>query len=147
MEDAVNGLDVRQEGISKSFSLRGTLDQAGNVGDLEIGWVGRRRLPEVTKKVLHVLGHFQPSIRRILPSISTYISSVGNSTSSLVGLNGAKWVVFGGGALLGQEIEKTRLPHVGQANASHLQVLANPSESNDIVRDGFDLLGRHGDCD
>lgn len=55
VEHAVNGLDMRQEGISKSLSLGSTLDQAGNVGDLQIRWVHGRRLPKVTEKVLHVL--------------------------------------------------------------------------------------------
>ena len=55
VEHAVNGLDMRQESISKSLSLGSTLDQAGNVGDLQICWVHGRRLPKVTEKVLYVL--------------------------------------------------------------------------------------------
>lgn len=74
-----------------------------------------------------------------------YISSIGNSTSRLIGLNRTEGVVLRGGALLGQEIEQAGLSHIGQTNTSHLQVLANSAESNDIVRNLLDLLGRHGD--
>lgn len=55
VEHAINGLDMRQEGISKSLSLGSPLDQAGNVGDLQIRWVHGRRLPKVTEKVLQVM--------------------------------------------------------------------------------------------
>lgn len=68
VEHAVDSLDMRQEGISKSFSLGSTLDQAGNVGDLQIRWVHGRRLPKVTEKVLHVVPssaiHWEP-FRRV----------------------------------------------------------------------------------
>ena len=55
VEHAVNSLNMRQESISKSLSLGSTLDQAGNVCDLQIRWVHGRRLPKVTEKVLYVL--------------------------------------------------------------------------------------------
>lgn len=91
----------------------------------------------------------QPCIHRLgLPFYRvsrTYISSVGHRTSRLVGLNRAKGVVLRSGALLGQEIEETRFAHVGQTDAPHLQVLADPSKRNDIVLDGFNLLWRHRD--
>ena len=92
------------------------------------------------------VAYFSYPLGAFLESISTYISSVGNRASRLIRLNRTKGVVLCSGALLGQEIEKARLSHVRQTDASHFQVLANPSESNDIVLDSFNLLGGHGDC-
>lgn len=84
-------------------------------------------------------------VAKFLNSLSTYISSVGNSTSRLVRLNRTKGVILRRGALLGQEVEETRLAHVGQADAAHLEVLADPAKRHDIVLDNFNLFRRHGD--
>jgi hypothetical protein len=141
MEHAVNSLDMRQESISKTFSLRSSLDQTSNIGDLEISRVHRRRLPEITQKVLNSLILAPPS--PILHRTPTYISRIRNSTSRLIRLNSTKRIILRRSALLRQEIEQARLSDIRKTDASHLQILANSSKGDDIIDNGLDFLGRH----
>jgi hypothetical protein len=62
VEHAVNSLDMRQEGISKSLSLGSALDQTSNVGDLQKRGVHGWGLPKVTEKVLYNSYFSYPSI-------------------------------------------------------------------------------------
>jgi hypothetical protein len=52
VEHAVYGLDVRQEGVAESFSLRSTLDEPSNIGDLQISRIHGCRFPKIAEEVL-----------------------------------------------------------------------------------------------
>jgi hypothetical protein len=58
VEHAVYGLDVREEGVAKSFSLRSTLDEPSNIGDLQISRIHGWRFPEIAEEVLNAESDF-----------------------------------------------------------------------------------------
>ena len=70
---------------------------------------------------------------------------IGDGDSTLVGVDGAEGEVFGssdGG--LGQDVEKSRLADVGQADDSDLQVGAHPTQEDHLLLFNL-LLGRHSE--
>jgi hypothetical protein len=58
VEHAVYGLDVREEGVAKSFSLRSTLDEPRDIGDLQISRIHGWRFPKIAEEVLDAESDF-----------------------------------------------------------------------------------------
>ena len=117
VEHAVYGLDVGEEGVAKSFSLRSTFDETGNICYLQVCWVHGWGFPEVTKEVLCprlAPLQIQPiEAHGISNRKRTHISRIWNSTSRLIWFNGAEWIIFRRCTLFRQEIEQTGLAHIG----------------------------------
>eukprot|EP00050_Salpingoeca_kvevrii_P006140 m.287666 g.287666 ORF g.287666 m.287666 type:complete len:428 (+) comp11824_c0_seq1:272-1555(+) len=98
--DAVHSANVRKKGIAQTGALRGALDEAGNVGNVEPGRHPGR----------------SPDTDKIVKAL------VWNSTASLVGVDGAEGKVGClGNARAAQQVEEAALAHVGQPHNAHAQ--------------------------
>lgn len=76
--------------------------------------------------------------------MQTYVSGIRNWTSRLVRLDGTERIILGRRALLSQKVEQAGLAYVGQAHASHFEILAHAAECHDIVLHVLGrFLGRH----
>jgi hypothetical protein len=83
VEHAVYGLDVREEGVAESFSLRSTLDEPSNIGDLQISRVHGWRFPKIAEEVLNAESDFPfltESTRKLtyLASGTAHLASFGS---------------------------------------------------------------------
>ncbi len=62
VEDAVHGRNVGEEGIPQARPFAGALDQAGNVGDVQVGRDLVPRLVQVAEVVEALVGHGAPGL-------------------------------------------------------------------------------------
>ena len=90
MKDTIDGLNVREKGITQTCSFGCTLDQTSNIDEMEIGRILGRRIPDVAKFI---------------------VSFVRDGAACVIWVNGAEWIVFSIG-LSGftEEVEKRLKP-------------------------------------
>jgi len=122
--DSVDGLNVREESVTEPGTLRGALDQTGNVGNTEVGGVRGRWVPEVCEVVVTCVGDCCELVagftHGLLRGRYTRTPRPGTHTLApaergdlvrkdrlLVRLNRAEGVVFRSGGLGSEEVEKT----------------------------------------
>ena len=72
----------------------------------------------------------------------TYISNIWYSTPRLIRFYSTERIVLRSCTLLRQQIEQRALPHIWQAHTSHLEILPDTAEGDNIVLRLFDSFLR-----
>ena len=99
VDDAVDRLDVREEGVTETGSLRGALDETGDVDDLEVGLNDGLGLVVVHEPVEAI---------------------VGDVHARGVGIDGAEGEVLGGDGAVRQGVVQRGLADVGHTDEADL---------------------------
>ena len=105
VDDGVGLANVGQKLVAQALARAGTRYQTGNIDKLHNGALHFLRIDNGRQRVQPGIGYFH---------------------NAHIGLDGAKRVVFGCNAGLGQGVEKGRFTDVGQAHDAALQTHGNP---------------------
>mmetsp|Transcript_35449 Transcript_35449/g.59741 ORF Transcript_35449/g.59741 Transcript_35449/m.59741 type:complete len:239 (-) Transcript_35449:146-862(-) len=101
VDDAIHGLNVRQEVVPKPRTVRRAFDEAGDVDNLEVG----------ADDALGLILFHEP-----------FKAVVRHADARRVGFNCAEREVLGGNAALGEAVVQSAFSHIGHTHNAHLQV-------------------------
>ena len=95
MDDGVGGADIAEELVAQTLALGGTLDQTGDIHELDHGRGGFLGLMELGEPV-------QPLVR--------------NGHNAHIGVNGAERVIVRRDACVCDRVEQSGLAHIGKSH-------------------------------
>eukprot|EP00128_Syssomonas_multiformis_P014504 Colp12_sorted_trinity150504_noHs@17265 len=120
MENTIDALNVRQESVTKTLTLRGTLHKTGNISDVE---------------------ESGDIVGRLVVSNEPVEALIRDSATGLVGINCAEGEVLSSSRALGKHVEESGLADVRKTNNTHSKLGAEATQNGLLFNNG--LLGRH----